>query len=155
MRKFMWHPWRDNNPCYLYSIYYDTASESWYCIPASTNINVKSTLPLNRHTGDGLHHHWNPSLRFACTPGDSVKFHVYTAPVWRFPWWSVVCLEATRKRPLSLSTETASKVLATESRDRSVRRDDVTSGEEEYDAQAHAHLPFDCSVCGLFYWRPL
>ena len=55
--------------------------------------------------------------------------------------------EPTKKRPLSPSDDTKSKMLSTESRDRSVRHADVTSGEEEYDAEAHKHLSVDCSVC--------
>jgi len=58
-----------------------------------------------------------------------------------------VSSEPTKKRSLSLSDETKSKLLSTESRDRSARHDDVTSGEEEYDAEAYKHLQVDCSVC--------
>lgn len=47
------------------------------------------------------------------------------------------------KRPLSpVGDEPKSKVLSTESRDRSVRH-----AEKEYDAEAFKHLPVDCSVC--------
>jgi len=59
----------------------------------------------------------------------------------------VVYSEPPKKGSLSPIDETKSKLLTTESRDRTVRHADVTSGEEEYDAKAHKHLSVDCSVC--------
>ena len=131
-------------------IIWEPAIETW-----AHEMNGGPGNKLGARRAEQFPHLWNYTLTPVYIVLYCIVLYGYIlSPVWRCLWRSVVCSEATRKRPLSPSTETARKVLATESRDRPVRHDDVTSGEDEYDAEAHGHLSFDCSVCWLFNGRP-